>query len=76
MFVSDDHEMMMVAVQATLTDDDDFINNPELEAAIKMSLDCHQDDDDPESSELEMAIRMSLECHEDVSDVDATELNN
>ena len=47
--------------------------NLELEAAVKMSLECHQDDDDPE---LEMAIRMSLECHEDDVDVDMTLLNN
>ena len=49
-------------------------DNLETEAAVKMSLECHQDDD--QDPELEMAIRMSLECHEDVSDVDATELNN
>ena len=37
MFVSDDHEMMMVAVQATLNDDDeyDFINFPTEEDIVK-----------------------------------------
>ena len=37
MFVSDDHEMMMVAVQATLTDDDedDFTNFPTEEDIVK-----------------------------------------
>ena len=50
-----------------------FLTSVELEAAFKMSLECHQDDQDPE---LEMAIRMSLECHEDDADVDMTQLNN
>ena len=48
-------------------------DNLELEAAVKMSLECHQDDDH-QDPELEMAIRMSLECHED--DDDITQLNN
>ena len=50
-------------------------DNLETEAAVKMSLECHQDDDD-QDPELERAIRMSLECHEDDADVDMTQLNN
>ena len=50
-------------------------DNLETEAAVKMSLECHQDDDD-QDPELEMAITMSLECHEDDTDVDMTQLNN
>ena len=51
-------------------------DNLETEAAVKMSLECHQDDD--QDPELEMAIRMSLECHgdDDDVDVDMTQLNN
>ena len=40
MFVSDDHEMMMVAVQATLNDDvkDDFFNFPTEEDIVKEKM--------------------------------------